>query len=374
MATKMNQYNKALKSFLAKEKRFDSQALLEYEVAFQNNSERGKVYDQYIINELYGRDDWSAARGATKTTHRKSHEGKSFKYIVVKRHQTGGYMPECRNKWATGNQLIDEINCWVMFYDKPEADLLCPILKYYTSKSDKVSATSETMQRNVVIVAQRAVETGNAKSMCRLAYEMNREKGYRAERPESRYAKLETLSQSQNWRDVLYNPGNCGVVFDYSQNRYKAVIIDYALQGMVGIRYRRGRGNPPPNQLTNFEQFWRANMNINFKLKADLLERGFSVANENTMRMEYANGSIAHYTKCAITLGHRTWGDMANQWFYWVRFESFAESGQPEIDHHTITECYVAETKIADFLKSKGILSEAERAERRAEFKKRMRG
>lgn len=115
-------------------------------------------------------------------------------------------------------------------------------------------------------------------------------------------------------------------------------------------------------------------MSINFELKADLLERGFFVANENAMRMEYAMGSIAHYKKCVITLGHRTWGDMANQWFYWVRYESFAESGQPEFDHHTISECYVAESKIVDFLKDKGILSKAELADRRAEFKKRMRG
>jgi hypothetical protein len=101
-------------------------------------------------------------------------------------------------------------------------------------------------------------------------------------------------------------------------------------------------------------------MGINFALKADLLERGFIVANENTMRMEYAMGSIAHYKKCAITLGHRTWGDMANQWFYWVRYESFAESGQPEVDHHTINEFYVAESNVVDFLKDKGILSRAE--------------
>lgn len=111
-------------------------------------------------------------------------------------------------------------------------------------------------------------------------------------------------------------------------------------------------------------------MNINFALKADLLERGF-VSAENGM-MVFAEGSISRYTKCSVCLGYRLWGDMANEWFYSVRFESFAESGQPEIDHHTVSECYIAESKIVDFVRGKGILTKAEREARRAEFRKRM--
>ena len=61
-------------------------------------------------------------------------------------------------------------------------------------------------------------------------------------------------------------------------------------------------------------------MTINYEIKADLLERGFSLTNENSMRMEYAFGSIANYKKCAITLGHRVFGDIANEWFYMVRY------------------------------------------------------
>ena len=114
-------------------------------------------------------------------------------------------------------------------------------------------------------------------------------------------------------------------------------------------------------------------MNINFKLKADLLERSFSVADDG-LRMNFAEGSISNYKKCSIAIGHRIFGDIANEWFYSVRFESFAESGQPEIDHHTINEFYVAESKISDFLRSKGIFTKAEREERRAEFRRRARG
>lgn len=115
-------------------------------------------------------------------------------------------------------------------------------------------------------------------------------------------------------------------------------------------------------------------MNINFELQADLLNRGFIVSNENCMRMDYAMGSISNYKKCSITLGHRVFGNMANEWFYMVRFESFAESGQPEVDHHTITESYIAESKILDFLRSKGILSRMEIEERRNKLRMRMRG
>ncbi len=111
-------------------------------------------------------------------------------------------------------------------------------------------------------------------------------------------------------------------------------------------------------------------MSINI-IKADLISRGFVEA-ENGM-MVFASGSISNYTKCSVCLGYRLWGDMAEQWFYSVRYESFAESGQPEVDHHTVSEVYIAESKITDFLKGKGILTRAEREARWAEIRKRMR-
>ena len=107
-------------------------------------------------------------------------------------------------------------------------------------------------------------------------------------------------------------------------------------------------------------------------LVADLSARGFvSVGNG---KFEFAEGSISRYTKCTINLSYCLWGDLANEYFYSVRFESFAESGQPEIDHHTNTECYMTKTQIIKFLSDKGILTKAERAERWANLKKRVRG
>lgn len=213
MATpKKNDTVKAFTTWLSKHYR------TEWEIACNTNSNRGKVYDQHELNAMFDRYGENAD-GCSKAVHK-------LKYLVVKRHQYHGYIPELRNAKATGNQLIDEINCWMEFKDSPESDLLCPVLKYFTSKSDKVSATSETMQENVVIVAQKAVAVGNAKAMCRKAYELN---GYKGETPDERYAKLERLSDSKNWRDALWNGGNSGVIYDYRTNRYKAVFIDYAL-------------------------------------------------------------------------------------------------------------------------------------------------
>lgn len=216
MATiKKNESVKAFTKMLSKANR------KEWEIACNTNSERGKVYDQNELLDMFSRR-YGDGEGATKVCH-------LLDYIVIKRHKRHGYIPEIRNGHGTGNQLIDEAKCYERFATLPESDLLCPVLKYFTSKSDKVSATSETMQNNVIIVAQKAVKVGNAERMCRKAEQMNAEHGYKGESANSRYHKLEKFSESQNWRDALYNGGNSGVIFDYAKNCYKAVFIDYAL-------------------------------------------------------------------------------------------------------------------------------------------------
>lgn len=216
MATiKKNESVKAYTRWLSKNCR------KEWEIAVNTNPNRGVVADQWWFLNEFDRNHGDG-HGATKTVH-------VLDYIVVKRHQKHGYIPEIRNGHGTGNQLIDEAKCYERYALLPEADLLCPVLKYFTSKSDKVSATSETMQHNVVIVAQKALKIGDADYACRKAEQMNREHGYKGESARSRYRKLEEFSKSQNWRDALYNVGNSGVIFDYHRNCYKAVFIDYAL-------------------------------------------------------------------------------------------------------------------------------------------------
>lgn len=107
-------------------------------------------------------------------------------------------------------------------------------------------------------------------------------------------------------------------------------------------------------------------MNIN-TIKADLSARGFYP--DYNGKMIFAEGSISNYRKCTISLDFALWGDIAEEHFYLVRYESFAESGQPEVDHHTITERYIAESQIAEFCREKYIETAEERRARRAEYR-----
>jgi hypothetical protein len=222
MAKKLSVLGKGLQSKLAVLKKTDSQAALEYEMAFQTNSNRGKVWNQTEIMALYSRKDWDAPQGASKITHLDCHNGKEFQYIVIKRHLVHGWT-------GKGNQLVQEIEAYKKMVGTPADDLICPILKWFTSKSDKVSATSEKMQNNVVIIAQKAVYVSDANSCCRKAEELNRLHGYNGESRTDRYIKLENLSDEMGWWDAMHNNGNSGVIFDYAKQCYKAVFIDYAL-------------------------------------------------------------------------------------------------------------------------------------------------
>lgn len=221
--TRKNPTTKAIQSEMARAKKTSKNALLEWEMSCNTNNNRGHVYDQTEIHALYSnRHNWDCENGASKICHTKSHLGNDFEYIVVKRHLAGGWV-------ARGNQLIAEIECWNEMAETSDADCLCPILKYFTSKSDQVKATSKTMQHNVVIIAQKAVYVSNADRACRKAEEMNNAAGLIGEDANSRYKKLQDLSNKKNWWDAMHNGGNSGVIFDYHKNCYKAVFIDYAL-------------------------------------------------------------------------------------------------------------------------------------------------
>ena len=99
--------------------------------------------------------------------------------------------------------------------------------------------------------------------------------------------------------------------------------------------------------------------NTNISVVADLLARNF-VFDASVNRMEYASGSICHYTKCTVYMGSRVYGDLREEYMYRVLYESFAESGQPEVDHHIITDSYVAESSLSQFMRDKGIQTKAE--------------
>lgn len=223
LTTRKNAATKALQSVLANGKKHDANIQLEWEIACNTNVNRGKVYSQSEIHLLYSRIVGNNEEcGATKVCHLINHNGVDFKYIVIKRMKRNAYN-------GLGNQLITEIECWNKYAETNDADYLCPILKYFTSKSDKVTKDSDTMANNVVIIAQRAVYVADAETACRKAERLNAANGYKGEDAATRYEKLKAFSSKNKWWDAIHNGGNSGVIFDYSKNCYKAVFIDYAL-------------------------------------------------------------------------------------------------------------------------------------------------
>lgn len=196
---------------------------LEYNIAHGTN--RGRNVTQKTIKAMFDRYGENSD-GCSKAVHF-GYNGEKFDFIVVKRSQVYPYIPT--DAHSSGNQLLDEVKCWEKYEMLPESDYLCPVLKHYFSKSDRVHPTSEKALDNAVIIAQKAVDVGNMKMMCIEAERLNDEHGLFGEDADWRYHCLETFADNQGWRDAIYNRGNCGVIYDYDKNCYKAVIIDYAL-------------------------------------------------------------------------------------------------------------------------------------------------
>lgn len=221
---------KALVKFMSESN--DDQIRLEWEISSNTkpatkDEPNRKVWSHKELKSLYGRESYKGRCGASKVVHTDCHNGEEFKCIVVKRHQYYGYIDEHQfnpDYYHTGNQLVDEIRCWERFAATDESDYLCPILKYFTSKSDRVSPISEKMQENVLIISQKAIYVRDCLAACQKAAQLNGESDYW-----DRYYEMEEFSNRMGWRDAMDNPGNSGVIYDYSQNRYKAVFIDYAL-------------------------------------------------------------------------------------------------------------------------------------------------
>ena len=232
LTSRKNSTVKAIQAKMASEKKYSDAIRYEWEMACNTNVNRGNVYKQeYILSHYSREEDYNKPAGASKVCHLENEYGYDFQYIVIKRMLEDGWMPNVNREHnkCTGNQLVDEINCWLEYQEKEESDLLCPILKYFTSKSDKVTATSDKMCNNIVIIAQRAVYVSNASRACIKAQELNNQYGFNGEDCLERLKKLEAMSKKNGWRDALNNRGNSGVIFDYSKNCYKAVFIDYAL-------------------------------------------------------------------------------------------------------------------------------------------------
>lgn len=223
LTSRKNASVKALQSVLNSEKDINEKSMFEYK-ASTNNTRIGTI-DQSEIKELYTRKVTRKVHcGATKLTHVLFHKDDSeFKHIVIKRFKENGFDIDGKN------QLVSEIKAWQKYELTPDADFLCPIMKFFMSKSDKVDENSDTMKENVIIIAQKACYVQNARRACEKAEELNEEFGYDGTDAETRYNQLKDFSRMNGWWDAVNNGGNSGVIFDYAQGCYKAVFIDYAL-------------------------------------------------------------------------------------------------------------------------------------------------
>lgn len=222
---------KAMVNEMSKRAKTDMRIRYEYTLA-GTNQRVGVANQEDIINE-YPRN-YRGAHGAskivfteaTKTENRDSFE---FEYVVIKRMKA-----HCLD-WL-GNQVFAEADTYSRLVADNDTDCVCPVIKYFGTKSDKHPDRDDAKQMdNAVIIAQKASNIGSMEEACETAQFMNANEHERyinqltCESSEVRYEKLKRWATRHELNDVINHPENCGVIYDYAKRCYKAVIIDYAL-------------------------------------------------------------------------------------------------------------------------------------------------
>ena len=205
--SKISGYNQ-LKKAIKKASRF------EWEVAINTNNQRGKVYTQEELLQMYPADNGDAS-GASKTCY-------VLDNIVIKRQKENscGYF---------GNQVAQEINCFVNASEKLRS-VLCPILAYYKVKSDKVNDEDKKAYSKYIVISQKAIYIDTLENCIQEAYDLNSANGfYNILDVNTMYKQIAKILNDNNINDWQGHPGNSGVIFDYENNCYKAVLIDYGL-------------------------------------------------------------------------------------------------------------------------------------------------
>jgi hypothetical protein len=187
----------------------------EWEIAINTNNQRGKVYNQAELLEMFPADNGDAS-GASKTCY-------ILDSIVIKRQKRN-------SAGCFGNQVTQEINCFLSADDELK-NILCPILAYYKVKSDKVNDESDKAYEKYLIIAQKCIEIDDFQSCCEKAHKMNSDKGYynRYQTGYDAYRALGKILYKNDIHDWEGHPGNSGIIFDYEKGYYKAVLIDYGL-------------------------------------------------------------------------------------------------------------------------------------------------
>lgn len=206
--SKVKGYNELKKAIKASSR-------LEWEIAINTNNQRGKVYSQAELLEMFPNNGGNAS-GASKVCY-------ILDNIVIKRQSI-----HCDKMF--GNQVGAEIDCFLNA-DEKLRDVLCPILSYFKVKSDKVTAEDKKAYEKYLVISQKAIYIDYFEECCKKAFNLNEEEGY-YNIYSSWYEMLNKLSNilnDNNINDWEGHPYNSGVVFDYENNCYKPVLIDYGL-------------------------------------------------------------------------------------------------------------------------------------------------
>ena len=202
----------------------------EYGMIYQTNKNRGFYYSQEALLNLYNENNFDD-NGCSKMVFLHNAETKkNFKYIVIKRMRTdfveGKYL---RGNNNNNNQVADELKMFLEL-EKTENkffNLLNPILRYDTVKSDHNDSESKKSLQKYIIICQKATDIGNWQHACKRAKLLN-QKANLIDKFPYQYNKGLEFAEAYNMQDIIYNIGNSGVIFDIINNCYKAVFIDYA--------------------------------------------------------------------------------------------------------------------------------------------------
>ena len=208
----VKKYDESVKAFRKALNKLDKR---EYGIAFQDNPQRTGYYTGEALRSDYPRKANAKEHGASKFAY-------ILNNIVVKRYLKNGWVGRC-------NQIEVEVAFYEAHKNDEYADYICPILRYGLHRGDKVESTSEQYLDECYIVAQRAFEISDMKNACYSAEQFNKQNGYIGESAENRYNKLVKFAKKFDMCDVIWNGGNCGIIFDHTKQCWKAVVIDYAL-------------------------------------------------------------------------------------------------------------------------------------------------
>lgn len=225
---------KKLSAVMTKEARSNDYIRFEHNLAFYSAGDHPSRPGRHNVSgaeiEAIFSRVWGDAEGASKVVHLYHPDGTPFKYVCVKRDKKYGTV---FTGFGSGIQNVNEIKAWEALAGTPDADCLCPIFKYFMPKSDR-AGVEKTRQR-VTIICQKAVYISSLADCCKEAERRNRMDGKTyVEEAWERQAKIEKLCRRMGWHDIIGRGmggggRNCGVIYDYHSDRYKAVIVDYAL-------------------------------------------------------------------------------------------------------------------------------------------------